>query len=121
MPSNKFSLCERVYVHNTYIKIRTSCAKTSRKFRIKFPNRPVPSAGTIRGLAKRFKETGSVNNLKSNRKRSVLTEEKLDEIGERLEHTPQKSLKRLAQETGVAQSSARNATKLLNLKPYKIP
>ncbi|KAJ4450346.1 hypothetical protein ANN_01766 [Periplaneta americana] len=43
------------------------------------------------------------------------TEEKLDEIGERLEHTPQKSLKRLAQETGIFQSSAKNATKLLKL------
>ena len=37
-----------------------------------------------------------------NRRRHVLTEETLDEIGERLEHPPhQKSLKRLSQETGV--------------------
>jgi hypothetical protein len=34
----------------------------------------------------------------------VLTEEKLDDIGVRLEHTPRKSLKRLAQETGVSTS-----------------
>jgi DeoR/GlpR family transcriptional regulator of sugar metabolism len=39
----------------------------------------------------------------------VLTEEKLDDIGARLEHTPRKSLKRLAQETGVSKSSARRA------------
>ena len=39
-----------------------------------------------------------------------LTKEKLDQIGERLEHAPQKSLKRLAQETGMSRSSARNAT-----------
>ncbi|PSN53272.1 hypothetical protein C0J52_04907, partial [Blattella germanica] len=42
-------------------------------------------------------------------------------IAERLEHTPQKSLKHLAQEIGISESSARNATKLLKLKPYKIP
>jgi DNA-binding IclR family transcriptional regulator len=37
----------------------------------------------------------------------VLTEEKLDDIGARLEHTPRKSLKHIAQETGVSKSSAR--------------
>jgi hypothetical protein len=49
----------------------------------------------------------------------VLTEEKLDDIGARLEHTPRKSLKRLAQETGMSKSSARRATQLLKLRPYK--
>lgn len=76
--------------------------------------RPVPSHNTIRRLAKRFKETGSINKPKANVKRRVLTEEKL-------EHTPQKSLRRLGQESGISASSARTATKLLKLKPYKIP
>ena len=49
-------------------------------------------------------------------------EETLDDIGERLEHTPQKYLKRLSQETGVSVSPVQRATKLLmKLKPYKIP
>jgi hypothetical protein len=49
----------------------------------------------------------------------VLTE-KLDDIGARLEHrTPRIALKRLAQETGVSKSSARTATQLLKLRPYK--
>ena len=51
-----------------------------------------------------------------NRRHHVLTEETLDEIGERLEHPPpQKSLKRLSQETGVSVSSVTRATKLLKL------
>jgi hypothetical protein len=37
----------------------------------------------------------------------VLAEEKLDNIGDRLEPTPRKSLKYLAQETGVPKYSAR--------------
>jgi hypothetical protein len=49
----------------------------------------------------------------------VLTEEKQDDVGTRLEHTPRKSLKRLAQETGVSKSRARTATQLLKLRPYK--
>ena len=52
----------------------------------------------------------------------ILKEETLDDIGERLEHTIQKSLKRLSQETGVSVSSVQRATKLLmKRKPYKIP
>jgi hypothetical protein len=49
----------------------------------------------------------------------MLTEEKLDDLGARLEHTPRKSLKRLAPDTGLSKSSARRATQLLKLSPYK--
>jgi hypothetical protein len=50
----------------------------------------------------------------------VLTEEKLDGMGARLEHALRKLLKHLAQETGVSNSSARRATQLPKLRPYKI-
>ena len=73
----------------------------------------MPNSSTIRRQAKIFKETGSVKNRKVNRRRHVLTEETLDEIGEGLEHTPQKSLNPLSQETGVSLSSVQRATKLL--------
>jgi hypothetical protein len=43
--------------------------------------------------------------------RHVSTEMKPDEIRAGLEHTPQKSLRRLAQETGISKSSAVKATK----------
>jgi hypothetical protein len=49
----------------------------------------------------------------------VLTEEKLDDKGARLEHTPRKSLKCVAQETGDSKSNARRSTQLLKLRPYK--
>ena len=48
----------------------------------------MPNPSTIRRQAKIFKETGSVKNRKVNRRRHVLKEETLDEIGERIEHTP---------------------------------
>ena len=48
----------------------------------------MPNPSTIRRQAKRFKETDSVMNRKVNRQRHVLTEEPLDEIGEKLELTP---------------------------------
>ena len=65
------------------MKSRKACSETRRKFRVKFPGRPVPNPSTIRRQAKRFKETGSVKNRKVNHRRHVLTEETLDETGER--------------------------------------
>ena len=50
----------------------------------------------ISGLAKRFKETGCVKNRNVNPRRHILKGETLDDIGERLEHAPQKSLKHLS-------------------------
>jgi hypothetical protein len=49
-----------------------------------------------------------------------LTEEKPDNIGARLERSPRKSLAKLAQEADVSVSSARTATELLKLRPYKM-
>jgi hypothetical protein len=46
-------------------------------------------------------------------------EEKLDDIGARRRHTPRRSLKRLAQETGGSKCSARRATELIKLRPYE--
>ena len=89
MPKQEFSLRESVYILNMYMKSRKSCSET-REFRLKFPGRRVPNPSTIRGLAKRFKETGYVKNRNINPRRHVLKEERLDDIGERLEHAPQK-------------------------------
>ena len=83
MPRQEFSLYEHVYIHNTYMKSRKSCSETRCKFRVKFQGRPVPNPSTIGRQAKRFKETGSVKNRKVYRRRHVLTEETLHEIGER--------------------------------------
>ena len=79
----EFSLCERVYIHNTYMKSRKSCSETRCKFRVKFSGEPVTNPSTNRRQAKRFKGKGSVKKRKVNRWHHVLKEETLDEIGER--------------------------------------
>jgi hypothetical protein len=58
----------------------------------------------------KLRTTGFVIDKKQKLKRQVFTEEKLHDIGAKLELTPSKSLKPLAQETGVSKSSARTAT-----------
>ena len=97
-----------------------SCREVTRLFRDRFPDIRAPHRDTVRKLVNRFREKGSVLDRKPQRTRHVLTEEKLDEIGQTLEHSPRKSLSRLSQETGVSQFSAWKATTLLKLKPYKI-
>ena len=80
-----------------------SWRKCRRKFRRQFPDSPVPDKTT--GYRHKFNETGSVQNKKPQVNKRVLAGEKLDEIGFRLEQSPQKSLRQLAQQVGVSKSS----------------
>jgi hypothetical protein len=61
----------------------------------------------------KLRSMGLLIDKKQKHKYQVLAEEKLDGIGTLFEQTPRKSLKCLAQETGVSKSSARRATQLL--------
>jgi hypothetical protein len=65
-------------------------------------------------LVNTFRTTGFLIDKKTKYKHWVLTEEKLDDIWARFEHT-RKSLKYLAQETGVSKCSARAATQLVKV------
>jgi transposase len=109
---------QRVFLYNTYVKYG-SARKCQRKFRRKFRDERVPCRKTIYNLVNKLRLTGLSIGRKQKRQRRVLTEEKLCDLGARLEHTPGKSLKRLAQEIILSKSSARRATKLLKLRHYK--
>jgi hypothetical protein len=67
----------------------------------------------------KLKSTALLIDKKQKHKCRVLTEEKLDDIGARLEHSPRKPLKCLAQETGMSKSTSRTATQLLKLRLYR--
>jgi transposase len=73
----------------------------------------VPSRQTIHNFVNKLRATGLLIDKKQKHTRRVLIEEKLHDIGARVEHTPRKSLKRLVQETGVSKSSAGTTTQLL--------
>ena len=119
MPRSEFTLAHRIFTYDSYVRTQ-SCREVTRLFRDRFLNIRAPHRDRVRKLVNRFRETGSVLDRKPQRTRHVLTEEKLDEIGQTLERSPRKSLSRLSQKTGVSQFSAWKATKLLKLKPYKI-
>jgi transposase len=102
-----YTLEQHVFLYDSYVKYRSA-----RKCRQKFHDDIIPSRQAIHNLVNKFRTTGLLIDKKQKHKRRMLTE-KLRNIGARLEHTPRKSLKRLAQEIGVSQSSARSATQLL--------
>jgi transposase len=90
------------------------------KFGHKFCDEKIPSRQTIHNLINKLRTMGLLIDKKQKHKHQVLTDEKLDDIGARLEHTSRKSLKHLAQETGVPNSSTEVATQLLKLRSYKM-
>jgi predicted metal-binding protein len=78
------------------------------KCRRKFCDKRVPSRQTIHKLVDKLRTAGLFLTDRTQKHKSrVLTDEKLNDIGARLEHKHRKSLKRLAQKTWVSKSSAR--------------
>jgi hypothetical protein len=57
---------------------------------------------------------------KQKHKHRLLTEEALGDIGARLEYTPRKSLKRLAQETGVSKVKCKNGNTIAEAIQWKL-
>jgi hypothetical protein len=113
-----YTLEQLVFLYDTNVKYG-SARKCWQKFWCKFHNERVPSSQTIHNLVTKPTSTGLLRDKKQKHKFRVLTEEALDDIRARLEYTPSKSPKHLAQETGVSKSSVGMATQLLKLKPYK--
>jgi hypothetical protein len=89
-----------------------------RKCWCKFRDERLPSRQTIYNYVNKLR-TRLLTDKKQNYKQRVLTEDKLDGIGAKLDHTPWKSLICLSQETEASNSSAWRVTKLLKLRPYK--
>jgi transposase len=67
--------------------------------RRKFRDEKFPRTQTIHHLVNKLRSTGLLIDKNEKHKSKVLTEEKLDDLAARLEHTPRKSLKCLAQAT----------------------
>ncbi|XP_069695687.1 uncharacterized protein [Periplaneta americana] len=114
----RFTIEQRSFICSNFLKNK-SPAQCRREFQERFPGVDPPNRRTVHKIVHKFKTTGSVLDKKSNRRRHILTEETLDDIGSRLEQSPQKSLTKIAQEAGVSRSSAFNARKLLKFNPYR--
>jgi hypothetical protein len=67
-----------------------------------FEMKEFPVDKTIHNLVNKLWSTGLLIDKKQKHKCPLLTDEKLDDKGARLKNIPRKSLKRLAQKTGVS-------------------
>ncbi|PSN39894.1 hypothetical protein C0J52_07946 [Blattella germanica] len=99
-----FTIEQRVFINNTCIKC-SSWRRCRCRFQRKLPEVHPPSKYAIYKIAKQFRETGSVLNKKPERKYRVLTDERLNDIGTRLQVSPRKSLTRLAAQCGISRST----------------
>ena len=76
---------QRIFMYDLYV-ITSSCREVVRRFQANYPGVHVLSREAVRLLVNKFREMGSILNKKRNVKWHVLTEQKLEEIGERLEN-----------------------------------
>ena len=95
-----YTLQQTIFMYDLYV-ITSSGREVVRRFQANYPGVRVPSREAVRLLVNKFRDTGSILEKKRNVRRCV-TEQKLEEIAERLEKTPQKSLRRPAQETDIS-------------------
>ena len=77
-----YTLQQRIFMYDSNV-ITSSFRDVIRLFQANCPGVRVPSREAVRLLVNKFKETGSILDKKRNVKRRVLTEQKLEEIGER--------------------------------------
>ncbi len=88
-------------------------------FQAEFPDTKIPRRQTIYQLAKKFDETGSVEDAsRSGRPRTVRTEENM-EVSESFLLNPQKSKRRASIDLGISHRSLGRLMQDLNLKLYK--
>ncbi|PSN33311.1 hypothetical protein C0J52_21231 [Blattella germanica] len=107
----QFSISHRVFIYDSYV--RTESARTvTRLFKKNFPDVRVPHRRTVHFIVNKIRETGSLVNKRRRRRRKVLTEETLNDIGKLLEKSTKTSFNDLSQQTGLSYGSVQRAMKL---------
>jgi hypothetical protein len=76
----------------------------------------VPDKPTVQRLVERFRGTESTGE----KRRSVLSNDSLEDIRTRSLQSPRKSLRKLSQQTGMTYGSVQRATKRLKLHPHRV-
>jgi hypothetical protein len=114
-----FSLQERINIVENYIRTG-SFKKTLEIFASKFPFSKIPAKSSIQKLISKWRTTGSVVNAKKCRVPTVRTPEAIAVIEEKILTSPTKSVRKLAQQSGMKRTSCLRILHSLNLKPYRV-
>lgn len=107
-----FSLEQRVFMVEEYFKFRSYVICATR-FRERFPGCSPPQKPTIYRAVTRFRRTGSVLDRKRVRTSTILDEQTLDEVRQRLIDTPNLSVRKLSSLTKISYGSAHRALTML--------
>jgi hypothetical protein len=114
----KFTPDHQLFLYESYVKCNNSARKNKRTFKRKFPWLQVHNRNTIHNLVNEVRITGMLTDMKP-KYHGLLTEEKLGEIRAQPEQSPCKSLAMSCTRNGSIKKTARTATKLFKLWPYK--
>lgn len=119
-----YSVEERVFLVLEYHRLNHSPTATRRSFQKRFQVAKGPDGKTIRELFKKFQQTGNVADAYVGNvgpTHSVVTPENATTLAAVIERHPNKSVRRLAAESGITPSSTyRILRKTLHMFPYKI-
>ncbi len=89
-------------------------------FQQEFPDAEIPARQTIYRLAKKFDQTGSVEDARGRgRRQSVNTDENMQLVSQNYRLNPQTSQRQAARELDISRSTLQRIMKDLNLKPYR--
>lgn len=114
----QFSIQQRVFLVKTYWCTK-SLIETQRAFRRQFNVRNIPTRATILSMVRKLETTGSLLS-ETGKKRSVMSQECVNDVRERFVNSPKKSLRRLSQETGYSYGTCQRAAKKAGLRAYRV-
>jgi predicted transcriptional regulator len=104
---------------NLHISIG-SLKETREIFHEQFPDASIPAKSTVQDLTAKWRAAGSVLNAKRKRLPSVRTPEAVANIQHRILARPNKSVRKLSQQSGLKRTSCHRALRSLHLKLYRV-
>ena len=120
---NRFSARERTLILEVYFATK-SYLLVKRSFARSFPDQKVPNNSTISRLIRKFRETGCVtDDCKGNSGRPPTTrgQDTIEDVRNRLNQSPRKSIRKLSQEVRMSKSSLQRLLRRdFSFHPYKV-
>ena len=114
-----FSLQQRIVIVEAYLRTG-SIKETQQAFLEKYPEIRAPAKRFVQSLLKKWRETGSVENVKKQRPKLVQTPEVVSDIQQRISRSPQKSTRKLSQQVGLSRTTCQRVLKSLSMRAYRI-
>ena len=99
-----FLLQQRIEIVEAYLRTE-SIKETQQAFLEKYLEIKAPAKRSVQSLLKKWRETGSVENVKKQRPKLVRTPEVVSDIQQRISRSPQKSTRRLSQQVSLSQTT----------------